>query len=79
MSENFCIIKKTMTALELVSAYPHVFDAAIEQRNKELAQQTTNNRMLKCRFHNKGRGCPIGKVPCPEGHGCMLRIGTSAY
>jgi len=51
----------------------------IKKDFEELAQQPTNNRMLKCRFHNKGRGCPIGKVPCPEGHGCMLQIVTSAY
>jgi hypothetical protein len=45
MAENFYVIKKTMTAFELVSSYPQVFDAAIEQRNKELAQQT--NKKVK--------------------------------
>ena len=44
----------------------------------EALKPSHNSAMLKCRLWNKGRGCPIGKVPCPEGHGCMLQIGTSA-
>jgi len=56
MAENFCVIKKTMTAFELVSSYPQVFDAAIEQRNKELAQQTNDNAIAP--FSNTGcSGC----------------------
>jgi hypothetical protein len=42
MAENYCVVKKSMTAFELVSAYPQVFDAAIEERNKVLSRQAAN-------------------------------------
>ena len=69
IGENSTIVGM-MSALEVMDA---------QQNTKEAEKTANNNRMLKCRFHNKGRGCPIGKVPCPEGHGCMLQIVTSAY